>query len=277
MLTVISVLNVLLAERLARGEAIEEPVAVVVAHPDDEVLWLGSRLPLLRTWRLIHLTDGAPRDLQDARRAGFQTWREYALARRVELQRALQALHARPAGWTSFGIADQESVHHLVSIAERLTTELAGMQAVLTHAYEHGHPDHDSTACAVHAACALLERRGGQAPQMVEFASYHALDGQLVRGRFWPEPNLTESVVSISAQSRADKARALECFVSQLAFLQQFATLEERLRAAPVYDFTEPAPPGEALYDAFEWRITGALWREAARRSLQQLDLHDAI
>ena len=70
-----------LAARLARGERVAEPVALVVAHPDDETIGLGSRLHLFDRLLLVHLTDGAPADMGDARRAGFATREAYAAAR----------------------------------------------------------------------------------------------------------------------------------------------------------------------------------------------------
>ncbi len=266
-----------LQERLAHGENVSQPVAVVAAHPDDEVVWMGSRLQHLQHWRLIHLTDGAPRDLQDARRAGFDSWQEYAAARRLELRRALQEIHGRPEQCINYNIADQQSAYQLVGITERLTADLAGLHVVFTHAYEHGHPDHDSAAFAVHAGCALLRRMGRAAPHVVEFAAYHVRAGQLVCGCFWPEPQFREAVACLTAADRIRKTRAIDCFVSQREVLQRFVTSDERLRAAPAYDFTQPAPPAQAWYDSLEWTVSSTVWRGLAVQSLQQLELHGAL
>jgi N-acetylglucosamine malate deacetylase 2 len=46
------------------------PVAVVVAHPDDETIGCGAILRRLPLVRLVHVTDGAPRDMIDAVRLG---------------------------------------------------------------------------------------------------------------------------------------------------------------------------------------------------------------
>lgn len=91
------------AEQLAVGMPIAVPVAVIAAHPDEETLGLGARLALFGDWRLIHLTDGAPRDLRAARRAGCRTRAAYARVRRSELESALQALRAVPAEAETFG------------------------------------------------------------------------------------------------------------------------------------------------------------------------------
>lgn len=49
----------------------EPDTVIVVAHPDDEALGLGSLLPKLRRAVLIHVADGAARDMEDAGEHGF--------------------------------------------------------------------------------------------------------------------------------------------------------------------------------------------------------------
>ncbi|HYZ20696.1 MAG TPA: PIG-L family deacetylase, partial [Rhodopila sp.] len=81
--------TVLLA--LSQRQPIDLPAAVVVAHPDDETIGVGPFLRLFRRLRLIHVTDGAPRNLQDARAMGFDSCEAYARARTQELHAALRA------------------------------------------------------------------------------------------------------------------------------------------------------------------------------------------
>jgi hypothetical protein len=70
--------------------------AVIVVHPDDEVIGTGARLPRLREAIFIHATDGVPRDLHEARAAGFVTRDEYAQARRRVLEAVLALVGIAP-------------------------------------------------------------------------------------------------------------------------------------------------------------------------------------
>src|SRR6201999_2851750 len=111
-------------------------------HPDDETISVGSRLANLRRLRLIQITDGVPHDLASARRAGFPDWRSHARARAAEVDQALGKLHAAGSDRLCYEIAHQATPFAMVEIAQRLTKDLNGTAAVLTHPFEHGHPDH---------------------------------------------------------------------------------------------------------------------------------------
>ena len=262
---------------LAAGNSIDAAVAVVVAHPDDETLGLGARLKHLRDFKLIHLTDGSPRDLRDAHREGFSDRGAYAAARARELDRALHELDARPRERIGYGCVDQESAGELAAVVQRLCEDLAGIRSVVTHAYEHGHPDHDTCALAVHAACALLRRARGEAPEIVEFPSYHLRNGAWVAGEFWADAGRPERTALLEVRERRDKARAIACFRTQRQTLSAFPLDCERFRAAPAYDFRQPAPPRDAFYDTLGWRINAANWRRCAAEAVRSFDLTGAL
>ena len=112
---------------------------------------------------------------------------------------------------------------------------------------------------------------------MVEFPSYHLRATHLVLGRFWPDSSVHEHVVALTAQERATKLRALECFATQRNMVRPFPVGPERYRVAPTYDFRHPAPPNAAVYDRFEWNMKSAAWRRHAAAAQAELGLRGPL
>ena len=112
--------SVVIMARLAGDEVIPgERIVVVVAHVDDETLGLGAQLPRLPGITTVHVTDGAPRNLVDARRKGFATAEEYAAHAGARSETA--ALAGVPGcGYVSLGVADQDAAFNLVPLARRV-------------------------------------------------------------------------------------------------------------------------------------------------------------
>ncbi len=241
---------------LAERRPVDCRVAIVVAHPDDETIAAGARLRFMPALLLVHVTDGAPRRLADARACGFGTPAAYAEAREQELQAALELAGVTPER-LRLDVPDQDAALHMPTIAARLRTAFAefGADAVLTHAYEGGHPDHDAVACAVHAAA------GGR--PVFEFAGYRAgPDREMTVQRFLPGP--AETRVTLCPEEQAQKRAMLDCFVTQAGILSGFGVSVERYRPAPAYDFTAPPHPGPLNYENWGWEMTGARWRALA-------------
>jgi LmbE family N-acetylglucosaminyl deacetylase len=256
-----------------------ERVAVVVAHADDETIGVGAQLPRLPGLVIVHVTDGAPRNMADATRHGFETPEAYAAARRQELEAAMALAGVPGEALISLGFADQEASRHLAEISKRLVALFAErrIEVVLTHPYEGGHPDHDATAFSVHAASALLARDGREPPAIVEMASYHAGTAGLAPQRFVPEPDAPEILIPLNAGERALKRRMIAAHATQAEVLSAFSADAERFRPAPRYDFSALPNGGQLYYAGFDWGMTGERWLGLASRALEALGLEPRL
>jgi N-acetylglucosamine malate deacetylase 2 len=275
-------------ERVAArtGEDIEPPrILAVFAHPDDEVLALGGRLGRFRESQFLYVTNGAPENGMDARAHGFSSLAAYRDSRRRELDQAFQLAGlpsrcARPlllqeADGSKTMAADQTAAFHLVQIAREIAREIGefGPEAVLTHPYEGGHPDHDSCAFCVQAAVRMIEE--AYAMPILEAPFYHAGPNGIMTGCFLPESGAGQHTIVcvLSADEQKRKRELLDCFVSQLETLNQFGTEREQLRIAPAYDFTRAPHSGRLFYENYDWGLSGARFRELATMAARELTL----
>jgi N-acetylglucosamine malate deacetylase 2 len=249
---------------------------ILAAHPDDETVgaaWLLQRVPVCT---VVHLTDGAPIEpnqqrSQDARRSRAA----YALLRRREAVEAMNVVRIPPDRVRCLGAVDQEATFALTDLTLALVRTLDELRPSLlaVHAYEGGHPDHDAAAFVAHAACALIRRRGGRAPLVVEMTSYHAAGGRLTIGQFVPGSGPPEVVVRLSQRERVCKTEMIACFGSQTPVLANFRVDVERFRLSPRYDFTRPPHAGPLHYERIGWNLSGGDWRLFALHSLRELGL----
>jgi N-acetylglucosamine malate deacetylase 2 len=252
-----------------------QPALIIAAHPDDEVIGLGSRLPEMKSSALIvHSTDGAP--LTDALVAGFSGKEAYADARRQELAAALALAGISTQQCHFLGFGDQEASLHLEGLTHQIIELLREIKPaiIFTHPYEGGHPDHDATAFAVHSAV-KLSRNGGSGPGIYEFTSYHAAPGGMETSEFLPCSGNSICSKVLNEQERLLKTRMLHCFVTQQHVLQQFSLSVEKTRSAPSYDFSQAPHTGKLYYENFAWGVDGTRWRELAREAEQALGIKD--
>ena len=267
----------LLRRATAPQESIEPmPRAmVVVAHPDDETIALGSRMGRFHEAHFVHITDGAPRNEQDSKAHGFSMLADYRRARAQELTDMFAKAGLDRVSRSSLNQSDQEAALNLVEIARQLVAHIGhhDPEVIFTHPYEGGHPDHDASAFSVHHAVELHRANGGKRPLIIEAPFYNAGPKGIGSGRFLEIAGtaMPEIVYQLSPAERDRKHALIACFTTQRETLKGFHEPTERYRIAPVYDFTLPPHHGEVLYDHYPWGMTSVRFCELASEAEAQL------
>jgi LmbE family N-acetylglucosaminyl deacetylase len=259
--------------------AVDAPVMIVCAHPDDETIALGAQMRRLTRLEIVTVTDGAPTDMRDAHVHGFATRDAYAQARRRELAAAIGLAGVPEGALRMLGCRDQEAAHRLVGLCEALAAlfEARAPEIVVTHALEGGHPDHDATAFAARAARRLAVRRGARAPELAE-ALFYRLEGDGVAAQtFAPGSGAPETTLRLDEAARALKRRMIAAHAAQAAVLGAFDVDAERLRPAEPVDPSTQPDAGARLYDSRPWGLSGEGWRERVDAARRALDLPERI
>jgi N-acetylglucosamine malate deacetylase 2 len=244
-------------------------ILILAAHPDDETIGTSLLLSRFPQSSVAFLTDGAPRDTRLWSPVVKGSREDYSGTRRQEAFHALH--HAGTSQQRVFwlGGVDQEAAFEIGTLAERfakLITEVRP-EIVITHAYEGGHPDHDSAAVIARIAISLLEN----SPLLLEMTSYHARDGQCVTGEFLNTDTQSEICFELQSADRERKRRMMGAYASQRLVLENFPINRERLRVAPEYNFSEPPHSGKLWYECMGWAMTSARWCELATSALAGL------
>ncbi len=238
---------------------------VIVAHADDEAVGCGGLLQRMREPVVVICTDGAPRDRYFWEKYGSRE--AYAALRRVEAQRALGQVGAArveflpPKHNPEQSFVDQDLFLNIRCALDRLDELVTRIrpEALLTLAYEGGHPDHDT--------CAFLTSRisADHVLPAWELPLYHrGHDGNLEKQCFLV-PEGDEALFDATPQEVECKRRMLGEYVSQKETIDLFNPAIERFRPQAAYDFSRPPHPGVLNYEAWGWPMTGTQLVQAFR------------
>lgn len=228
--------------------------AMLVAHPDDEVIAFGALMQRMKTPVVIYATDGAPRDPYFWRDYGSRE--AYAEVRRQEARRALAIVNAEPiflADCVEGGIADQELFRRLPQATKALNEVVGELSpdCLLTLAYEGGHPDHD--------ACCFLACQLGRELRIPVWESplYHRNADGSGAVQLFPQRTGKEIDLKVAGEPLQKKIEMFHVYKSQKLVLDGFRPKIEQFRPVLDYDFTRRPFPWKLNYELWGWTMTG--------------------
>jgi N-acetylglucosamine malate deacetylase 2 len=235
-----------------------ENTLVVVAHPDDEAVGCGALLQRIEEARVVFASDGAPLNRQFWQK--YESREQYASVRKLEACDALAYAEVEqieylsaPGGRT---IPDQELFRNLQAAADSLRSivERVSPKALLTLAYEGGHPDHD---CCNFLVQQIASESG---ISVWEMPLYHLEPTGLARQSFFVSDG-TELILDSNLNENKRKQLMMSAYSSQAEFLMTFSSsAPERFRPLAVgrYNYFHPPHEGQLNYESWGWPISGA-------------------
>jgi LmbE family N-acetylglucosaminyl deacetylase len=247
--------------------------SVIVAHPADEIVGAGCLISKLIDVTVLHVTDGAACDMNNAEAAGFRRRADYAEARREECLAALAIANVPEDRVVDFGITDRSAAYCLATLSRRITTFLQESAAdiVVTHPYEGGHPDHDATAFATHAALRLLKENGFCPPVLFEMALHPDKDFRAKLQDFLTGCERETTTLLLDKRAEELKQRMFDCLETQKESLEVSPLGPERFCQHMNYDFNLPPKRGKLFYEHFDWAPRSDQWQLLAAQALSTL------
>jgi LmbE family N-acetylglucosaminyl deacetylase len=235
-------------------EQLQGRTMVLVAHPDDECITCGGLLQRMNEPVVVYATDGSPQDPYFWKRHGSRE--VYSRLRQEEARRALAQVGVSEVVFLADReprLVDQELFRNLELAYELLLEEVRRRkpEAMLTLAYEGGHPDHDS--------CSVLASEVGKmtAVPVWEAPLYRRRRSELSVQEF-VEPNGTEIPYVPTAEEIERKRKMCLEYPSQGDFLRVFGLEREICRPQKAYDYSQPPHEGKLNYEQWQWSMTGA-------------------
>jgi LmbE family N-acetylglucosaminyl deacetylase len=247
--------------------------AVIVAHPADEVVGAGCLISKLVDVTVLHVTDGAPCDMTDAEAAGFKERVQYAEARKRECISALAMANVPEDRVVDLEVTDHCASNDLADLTKKITTflQMSGADIVVTHPYEGGHPDHDATAFATHAALRLMKENGLRPPVLFEMALHPSEDFKAKVPEFLPGTERETTTLLLDERATSLKRKMFNCFETQRKSLAISPFGPEKFRQPSEYDFTTPPHSGKLHYENFDWAPKRGEWQTLAAKALADL------
>ncbi len=200
---------------------------------------------------VVFATDGAPRAEFFWKQHGSRE--NYSNMRSKEAEQALNAVdvHHHHRLCEENPIADQELFLNL-ECAYTALSDLVEMEipdAILTLAYEGGHPDHD--------CCAFLASVVGVRYELPvwEVPLYHRAGNGIVRQKFVNNAGLP---IFASGEELARKRAMFRAYQTQAHVIAEFKPEFESVRPMQIYDFTCAPHAGVLNYEAWKWPMTGS-------------------
>ncbi len=230
---------------------------VLVAHPDDECIAFGGLLQRVREPLVVFATNGSPADPYFWGAHGSRE--AYAALRQREALASMNATGVKdvtfladlPGGET---LVDQELFRNLWPafdlladiIRRRMTT------AMLTLAYEGGHPDHDSCSFLAAQLAKLTALPCWEAPL------YHRNEDGSGTFQEFLTPSGEEVNLRPTLEEVERKRRMCLAYSSQGDFLSRFDVTKEMVRPQIAYNYTRPPHAGKTNYETWQWKMTAA-------------------
>jgi LmbE family N-acetylglucosaminyl deacetylase len=231
---------------------------VLVAHGDDETAACGALLQRMAEPVVVLATDGAPRDRYFWGAYGSRL--RYARVREEEIRRALGVIGVENIEFLpelsgdSEMFVDQELYRHLPSAIQMVSGLVSRYRvtALLSLAYEGGHPDHD--ACSFICSVVAQQHR---LPAW-EIPLYHRCSSNrlLVQQQFLADRGDTVTLTPTPEELQA-KREMFAAYASQGHVLAEFDIAVERRRPLASYDYSQPPHGGTLNYEFWGWPMRG--------------------
>lgn len=226
---------------------------LIVAHPDDETGTASILLQRTSDAMVVYCTDGAPDDRWFWHRYGSRE--AYAALRRREALEALSVIGVKGVSFLSNSSPTDfrdQALHNSLPTAINLLERLVNWyepDAIVTSAYEGGHPDHDS--CSFISSVLRIET----GVPVWEVPLYHRDAKGDLRCQSFADSDGSELKLVPSETELVKKRAMIRAYQSQ-SDLDIFTSCPvEYLRLQKVYDYTRP-PSQTINYETWAWKVS---------------------